>query len=65
VLIENVNWPEVKAPRIQAVMRQITEGRGSLNLDFLCKLPPSESTAWLNRFEGVGPKTTACAIEPY
>src|SRR5689334_16143071 len=30
--IANVNWPEVKAPRIQAIMRQITEERGNLNL---------------------------------
>ena len=57
--IENVNWPEVKAPRIQAVMRQITEERGSLNLDFLRELPVEEGARWLNRFEGVGPKTTA------
>ena len=60
--IENVNWPEVKAPRIQAVMRQITEERGSLNLDFLRALPVEESALWLNRFEGVGPKTTACVL---
>ncbi|WP_211221253.1 endonuclease III domain-containing protein [Ktedonobacter racemifer] len=59
--IANVNFPEVKAPRIQAVLRQITQERGSLNLDFLCELPLEESAAWLNRFEGVGPKTTACA----
>lgn len=60
--IENVNFPEVKAPRLQAVMRQITAERGSLKLDFLCELPLAESTAWLNRFEGVGPKTTACVL---
>lgn len=60
--IENVNFPEVKAPRIQAVMRQITEERGNLKLDFLCDLPIPESTQWLNRFEGVGPKTTACVL---
>ncbi len=60
--IANVNWPEVKAPRLQAIMRQITEERGSLNLDFLCQMPLEESTAWLNRFEGVGPKTTACLL---
>lgn len=60
--IANVNFPEVKAPRIQAVMRQITEERGNLNLDFLCNLPLEESTQWLNRFEGVGPKTTACVL---
>lgn len=60
--IENVNWPEVKAPRLQAVMRQITEERESLNLDFLRDLPMEEGAAWLSRFEGVGPKTAACVL---
>jgi endonuclease-3 len=60
--IANVNWPEVKAPRIQTIMRQITEERGELNLDFLCDLPLEEAMTWLNRFEGVGPKTTACVL---
>jgi len=63
--IANVNFPEVKAPRIQAIMRRITEERGALNLDFLRDLPVAESSAWLNRFDGVGPKTTACAIVLY
>lgn len=63
--IENVNWPEVKAPRIQIVLREITQERGNLDLNFLRDLPLAESTQWLNRFDGVGPKTTACAIEPY
>lgn len=60
--IANVSFPEVKAPRIQAIMRQITEERGNLNLDFLRDLPVEEGAAWLNRFEGVGPKTTACVL---
>jgi endonuclease-3 len=60
--IDNVNFPEVKAPRLQTIMRQITQERGDLNLDFLCDLPVEESAAWLNRFEGVGPKTTACVL---
>ncbi len=60
--IANVNFPEVKAPRIQAIMRQITEERGKLDLDFLCELPVNEASAWLNRFDGVGPKTTACVL---
>src|SRR5215471_13284121 len=60
--IANVNWPEVKAPRLQAIMRRITEERGNLNLDFLCDLPLEEAAAWLNRFEGVGPKTTAAVL---
>lgn len=60
--IANVNFPEVKAPRIQAIMRQITEEQGKLDLNFLCELPVEEASAWLNRFEGVGPKTTACVL---
>jgi endonuclease III len=60
--IANVNFPEVKAPRLQTIMRQITAERGSLNLDFLRDLPVEESAAWLNRFEGVGPKTIACVL---
>ncbi len=60
--IANVIFPEVKAPRLQAIMRRITEERGNLNLDFLRDLPTEEGAAWLNRFEGVGPKTTACVL---
>jgi endonuclease-3 len=60
--IANVNWPEVKAPRLQTIMRQITEERGDLNLDFLCDLPLEEGMTWLTRFEGVGPKTVACVL---
>src|SRR6266576_2482949 len=60
--IQNVNWPEAKAPRLQALMRRITEERGELNLDFLRDLPVEEGAAWLDRLEGVGPKTTAAVL---
>ncbi len=60
--IANVNFPEVKAPRLQKIMREITEERGNLNLDFLRNLPVEEGAVWLNRFDGVGPKTTACVL---
>jgi endonuclease-3 len=60
--IANVNWPEVKAPRLQAIMRRIEEERGELNLDFLRDLPVEEGAAWLSRLEGVGPKTVACVL---
>jgi endonuclease-3 len=60
--IENVNWPETKAPRLQALMHRITEERGELNLDFLRDLPVDEGAAWLRRLGGVGPKTTACVL---
>ena len=60
--IVNVNWPETKAPRLQALMRRITEERGELNLDFLRDLPVEEGAAWLRRLGGVGPKTAACVL---
>jgi endonuclease-3 len=51
-----------KGPRIQQVLRQITEERGALNLDFLKDLPVDEARAWLTRFKGVGPKTAAIVL---
>ena len=60
--ISNVTFPEVKAPRLQALMRRITEERGSLNLDFLRDLPTAEGIAWLERLHGVGPKTIGCVL---
>ena len=60
--IANVNWPEVKAPRLQAIMKQITEERGNLDLNFLRDFSTEDAAAWLNRFDGVGPKTTACVL---
>jgi endonuclease-3 len=51
-----------KGPRIQQVLRSITEERGSLNLNFLAELPVEEARAWLTRFNGVGPKTAAIVL---
>jgi len=51
-----------KGPRIQQVLRTITEERGSLNLDFLAGLPIEEARAWLTKFNGVGPKTAAIVL---
>lgn len=51
-----------KGPRIQQVLRAITEERGSLNLDFLADLPVKEARTWLTKFNGVGPKTAAIVL---
>jgi endonuclease III len=51
-----------KGPRIQQVLRSITEERGSLDLSFLGDLSVEEARAWLTRFNGVGPKTAAIVI---
>lgn len=51
-----------KGPRIQQVLRSITEERGDLDLSFLGDLSVEEARAWLTRFNGVGPKTAAIVI---
>jgi endonuclease III len=51
-----------KGPRIQQVLRAITEERGALNLDFLTDLPIEQARAWLTKFNGVGPKTAAIVL---
>ena len=45
--IAPANWPEVKAPRIKAVLDQIVAERGSPSIDFLADLPAEQGLAWL------------------
>ena len=51
-----------KGPRIQQVLKAITEERGSLDLFFLKDLPLEEARSWLTKFKGVGPKTAAIVL---
>lgn len=51
-----------KAPRIQAVLRRITEERGELSIDFLGTIPLEEARAWLTGLNGIGPKTAAIIL---
>lgn len=60
--IKTAGLANQKGPRIQQVLRAITEERGSLNLDFLADLPTEEARAWLMKFNGVGPKTAAIVL---
>lgn len=63
--IAAVTWPEQKAPRIQAILREIGERRGTLEphaLDFLAELPVPEARAWLESLTGIGPKTSAAVL---
>lgn len=62
-VIAGVTWPEQKAPRIQAILRAITERRGGvLSLGFLGGMPVPEARAWLEELPGVGPKTSAAVL---
>ncbi len=53
---------KTKGPNIQRVLRQISEERGELELDFLKEMPLEEARAWLTKFKGVGPKTAAIVL---
>ncbi len=51
-----------KGPRIQNALREITEAREEITLDFLSQMPPEEARQWLMQFKGVGPKTAAIVM---
>jgi len=51
-----------KGPRIQNVLREITQQRGELSLDFLAQMPDDEALEWLMAFKGVGPKTASIVL---
>ncbi|MEP0805789.1 MAG: endonuclease III [Chloroflexota bacterium] len=51
-----------KGPRIQQVLKAITEERGNLDLSFLSEMSVEEARAWLTKFNGVGPKTAAIVL---
>jgi len=55
-------WPEQKAPRVQAVLREVKEKTGGFSLDFLAAMSVPEARAWLESINGVGPKTSAATL---
>ena len=52
----------IKAPRIQAILRQLVDERGNLDLGFLDAMPAVEARRYLTSLPGVGPKTAACVL---
>jgi endonuclease-3 len=60
--IEPGGLAPTKAPRIQAILREVHARSGSFDLSFLRDLPRDESRAWLRTLPGVGPKTAACVL---
>lgn len=51
-----------KAARIHAILRQIKDDSGTLDLDWMHDATSDECTAYLNKFKGIGPKTIACVL---
>ena len=51
-----------KAPRIQAIIREIHEREGRWDLSSLRRMPDREATEYLTSLPGVGPKTAAVVL---
>lgn len=52
----------LKAPRIQSILRQIKRERGRIDLQFLEEREDAAAYAYLRAFPGVGPKTACCTL---
>jgi len=52
----------VKAPRIQAILREVKSRAGEYDLSFLSAMGLEEAKAWLRELPGVGPKTAGCVL---
>jgi endonuclease III len=53
---------DVKARRIQDILREIESREGVPNLDRLSELSDVEAEGYLRSLPGVGPKTAACVL---
>ena len=61
--IRSAGLANQKGPRIQKALRTITAERGALDLEFLRRVPAAEARAWLERLQGVGPKTASIVMQ--
>jgi endonuclease-3 len=60
--IRAITFPERKAVQLKQALQQITERCGTLSLDFLKSYRTDKIRLWLERFEGVGSKTSAAVV---
>ena len=51
-----------KAPRIQAILREVAEREGAYSLDRLREMPDVEARDYLTSLPGIGPKTAAVVL---
>ncbi len=60
--IRPINFPERKAVQLKQALEQITHRCGTLSLDFLSSYRTDRIRSWLERFDGVGSKTSAAVV---
>jgi len=61
--IRSAGLANQKGTRMQAILQQITQERGNLDLHFLADLSLEETRQWLLQFKGVGPKTASIVMQ--
>ncbi len=52
----------IKAPRIQTILRQIRSEHGKISLDHLASMSMPDARSYLLSFTGIGPKTANCVL---
>jgi endonuclease-3 len=60
--IRAITFPERKAVQLKQALQQITQRCGALSLDFLSGYRTDKIRSWLERFDGVGSKTSAAVV---
>jgi endonuclease-3 len=60
--IHSAGLGNTKAPRIQTILRQLTQERGALSLEFLRAMLVEDAKAYLLQLKGVGPKTASIVL---
>jgi endonuclease III len=60
--IRAITFPEQKAIHLKRALEQITQRCGTLSLDFLKSYRTDKIRSWLERFDGVGAKTSAAIV---
>jgi endonuclease III len=60
--IRAITFPEQKAVHLKRALEQITLRCGALSLDFLKSYRTDKIRSWLERFDGVGAKTSAAVV---
>lgn len=61
-IIGTVTFPDNKARYLQCALRQLTQMRGRLELEFLADWPVEAAMGWLERLPGVGRKVSAATL---
>jgi endonuclease-3 len=60
--IRPITFPEQKAIYLKRALEEITQRCGTLSLDFLKGYRTDKIRSWLERFDGVGSKTSAAVV---